>query len=121
MSSQSSSHNNMSQPQSDEQPQSQAAQSPQPEPTAAEKFRQNNPEKYARLKAESKAPYRNLRRFVYLSLAASGFIGAFTFLMRILAGKGILTENLGSLALQISIVALMILAFRRDRPKSTKP
>ncbi|AFY70848.1 hypothetical protein Pse7367_2592 [Thalassoporum mexicanum PCC 7367] len=92
---------------------------PDRQPTAAEKFRQENPEKYARLKAESKAPYRNLRKFVYLSLAASGLIGAFTFLMRILAGKGNLTEDLGSLALQVAIVVLMILAFRRDRPKSS--
>jgi hypothetical protein len=108
------SSNNMSQPQ----PEEQSERSPQP--TAAEKLRQRNPEKYARLKAESKAPYRNLRKFVYLSLAASGFIGAFTFLMRILAGKGNLSEDLGSLALQISIVVLMILLFRRDRPKSPK-
>jgi hypothetical protein len=87
------------------------------QPSAAAKLRQENPAKYARLKAESKAPYRNLRKFIYISLAASGLIGAFTFLMRILAGRGNLTDDLGSLALQVGIVVLMVLAFRRDRPK----
>lgn len=76
-----------------------------------------SPEKYARLKAEAKAPYRNLRRFVYGSLAISGFIGAFVFLAQLLAGRDI-TNALPNFALQAGLVALMIWLFRIDRAKA---
>ncbi|HEY9835027.1 MAG TPA: DUF3493 domain-containing protein, partial [Stenomitos sp.] len=48
--------------------------------------RQLSPEKYAKLKAEAKAPYRALRHFIYLAFGASGFIGAFVFLAQLAAG-----------------------------------
>jgi Low psii accumulation1 / Rep27 len=81
----------------------------------AEKIKRQDPEKYARLKAEVKAPYRGLRKFVYVTLGAWGGIGAFVFLTALLAGKGELDTNMGNLALQIGLVALMVLLFRRDR------
>jgi hypothetical protein len=48
-----------------------------------------NPEQYNRLKAEMVAPYRGLRQFIYFGVGASGFIGAFTFFFKLLAGKDI--------------------------------
>jgi Low psii accumulation1 / Rep27 len=84
-------------------------------PTIAEKTKLQDPEKYARLKAEAKAPYRGLRKFIYVSLGAWGGIGAFVFLTALLAGKGEFGANMSNLALQIGLVAFMVLLFRRDR------
>jgi Low psii accumulation1 / Rep27 len=84
-------------------------------PTIAENLKRNDPEKYARLKAEAKAPYRGLRKFVCVTLGAWGGIGAFVFLTALLAGKGSPVTNIGNLALQIGLVALMVMLFRRDR------
>ena len=68
-----------------------------------------SPERYARLKAEVKAPYRGLRKFIYVAFGASGFIGAVIFL-----------AQLPNLALQIGIVALMIWLFRWERKVERK-
>ena len=78
------------------------------------------PEKYARLRAEAKAPYRGLRKFIYVSLGLSGFVGALTFLARIAAGQD-LARDLPNLALQIGVVVLMFFLFRIDsnRGKNT--
>lgn len=81
--------------------------------------RQIDPEKYARLKAEAVAPYRGLRRFVYLACGASGGIGAIIFLLQLIAGENVGTI-LPNLALQIGVVALMVWLFRIDRPKDPK-
>ena len=75
-----------------------------------------SPEKYARLKAEVQAPYRGLRKFIYVGLGASGFIGALTFLARIAAGQD-LAHDLPNFALQIGVVALMVFLFRIDQKK----
>lgn len=82
--------------------------------------RQLSPEKYAKLKAEAKAPYRVLRQFIYLAFGASGFIGAFVFLGQLAAGHGV-TTALPNLALQIGVVALMVWLFRVDRQAGRKP
>jgi hypothetical protein len=82
--------------------------------------RQLSPEKYAKLKAEAKAPYRVLRQFIYLAFGASGFIGAFVFLAQLAAGHEV-TTALPNLALQIGVVALMVWLFRLDRPTERKP
>ncbi|GAB4539720.1 MAG: hypothetical protein Tsb0014_30400 [Pleurocapsa sp.] len=87
--------------------------------SAEEKARakKNNlsPEKYARLKAEAKAPYKGLRMFVYVGFGASGLIGAFVFLARLAAGKDI-SSDLPNFALQVGLVALMVFLFRRETP-----
>ena len=70
-----------------------------------------SPEKYARLRAEAKAPYKGLRKFVYFSFGASGLIGAFIFLTQLLAGRDV-GSALPNLALQIGVVALMVGLFR---------
>lgn len=78
-----------------------------------------NAEKYAYLKAEAEAPYKVLRKFIYISFGASGLIGAFIFFLQLMAGKNV-SQNLPNLALQIGVVTLMILLFRwESRPKKT--
>jgi hypothetical protein len=72
-----------------------------------------DPDLYARLKAESKAPYRGLRQFVYVALGGSGFVGAIVFLSQVLAGRD-LGNSLPNLGLQIGVVALMIWLYRLE-------
>ena len=72
-----------------------------------------DPEKYAALRAEAKAPYKGLRKFFYIAFAASGFVGALVFLAQLAAGKDV-TTALPNLALQIGVVALMIFLFRLE-------
>ncbi|NES80294.1 MAG: DUF3493 domain-containing protein [Moorea sp. SIO2B7] len=79
---------------------------------------QLSPEKYARLKAEAKAPYRGLRKFIYLAFAASGFIGALIFLAQLAAGREV-TSALPNFALQIGVVALMVFLFRWEQKSGT--
>jgi hypothetical protein len=88
--------------------------------TIAERLKHSDPQKYARLKAEARAPYRGLRKFIYVTLAAWGGIGAVVFFTALLAGKGDTNTNLSSLALQLGLVGLMIFLFRRDRPSQPK-
>ena len=71
-------------------------------------------EQYARLKAEAAAPYRGLRKFVYVAFGASGFIGALIFLTQLAAGRDVVAA-LPNLALQIGVVALMIFLFRLEK------
>jgi hypothetical protein len=73
-------------------------------------------DRYARLRAEAIAPYRGLRKFIYFAFGASGMIGAFIFLIQLLAGQNA-SEVMPNLALQIGVVALMVWLFRVDRPK----
>jgi hypothetical protein len=82
--------------------------------------RQLSPEKYARLKAEAKAPYRGLRQFIYVAFGASGFIGAVVFLAQLAAGNEVVTA-LPNLGLQIGIVALMVWLFRLEQKAERKP
>ena len=73
-----------------------------------------SPEKYARLKAEAKAPYKGLRKFFYVAFGASGLVGAFVFLAKLAAGQDV-TSNLTNFALQVGVVALMIFLLRREK------
>lgn len=82
-------------------------------------LQQTDPEKYAFLKAEAEAPYRGLRKFVYISFAASGAIGAFIFLTKLLAGQEV-GDTLPNLALQIGVVALMVWLFRLESKSARK-
>lgn len=70
-------------------------------------------EKYARLKAEAKAPYQGLRKFIYLACGASGLLGMFVFLAK-LAAVGDVSSILPNLALQLGVVALMLFLFRLE-------
>ncbi|MEL6164739.1 MAG: DUF3493 domain-containing protein [Cyanobacteria bacterium J06641_2] len=81
-----------------------------------------DPELYARLKAEAESPYRGLRKFVYLAFSASGLIGAFIFVLQLLAHKTSLEVGLPSLALQLGVVALMVFLWRLEdsREKNSK-
>jgi hypothetical protein len=73
-----------------------------------------DPDLYAQLRAEAKAPYRGLRQFVYFGCAASGFIGAVIFLAQLLAGRDV-ASALPNFALQIGVVALMVWLFRLEQ------
>lgn len=91
--------------------------SPRPRPNA-------NPynlsqEKYARLKAEAKAPYRGLRQFIYISFGASGFIGAVVFLAQLLSGRD-LGAAIPNFALQVGVVALMVWLYRLEQRANRK-
>ncbi len=75
------------------------------------------PEQYARLKAEAAAPYRGLRKFIYVAFGASGFIGALVFLAQLLAGRDV-DAALPNFALQLGVVALMVFLFRWEQRSS---
>ncbi len=81
------------------------------------KARNLSDEKFARLQAEAKAPYRGLRRFIYIAFAASGGLGAFIFLLKLVAGQDV-GQTLPNLALQLGLVAGMVWLLKVDRPKS---
>ncbi len=68
-------------------------------------------DRYDRLVAESKAPYKGLRKFLYAAFGASGAVGGFVFLTKVLAGRDV-AQSLPNLALQVGVVALMIFLFR---------
>ncbi|NEO87325.1 MAG: DUF3493 domain-containing protein [Spirulina sp. SIO3F2] len=75
------------------------------------------PEQYARLKAEAKAPYKGLRNFAYLGFGASAFIGAGIFLLQLLAGTA-QAETLPNFMLQLGVLALMVGLFRYENRTS---
>ncbi len=77
--------------------------------------RLNSPQ-YKRLKAEITNPYRGLRQLIYIAFGASGFIGAFIFFFRLLAGREI-DSALPSFALQMGIVVLMVFLWRWEQRK----
>ncbi|MEM1367405.1 MAG: DUF3493 domain-containing protein [Cyanobacteria bacterium P01_H01_bin.15] len=69
------------------------------------------PEKFARIRAEAAAPYRGLRKFIYLGFAVSGGVGGFVFLAQLAAGRDVATA-FPNFALQVGVVALMVLLLR---------
>jgi len=77
-------------------------------------------EQYDRLRAEAAAPYRGLRRFIYIAFGASGFVGALIFLAQLAAGKEA-DAPLLNLALQVGVVALMVFLFRLDKASPKLP
>ncbi|HEY9638195.1 MAG TPA: DUF3493 domain-containing protein [Coleofasciculaceae cyanobacterium] len=81
---------------------------------------QFSPDQYARLRAEAKAPYRGLRKFIYVAFGGSGFIGAVVFLAQLAAGQDVSTA-FPNLALQLGVVGLMIWLFRLEQQAERKP
>lgn len=78
-------------------------------------------EKYARLLAEAKAPYKGFRKFIYGAIGASGLIGAFVFFGQLLSGRD-LGNAFANFAFQMGIVALMVFLFRlEDRGDRSDP
>lgn len=78
-----------------------------------------NPEQYARLKAEMKAPYRGFRQFIYIGFGASALIGAFIFFFQVLAGRDV-NNALPNLALQVGVLALMIFLWRWEQNRQKR-
>lgn len=95
---------------------------PQPKKTVKSSLNRQNlsREKYARLKAEAIAPYRGLRKFVYISFGASGAIGALIFCLQLIAGRQD-PSTLPNLALQIGLIALMVWLFRWENRQNQPP
>ncbi|HCQ20887.1 DUF3493 domain-containing protein [Aphanizomenon flos-aquae NRERC-008] len=79
---------------------------------------QNNlkPQQYNRLKTELAAPYRGLRQFIYISVGASGFIGAFIFFFQLLAGRDI-EQALPNFAIQLGVIGLMVFLWKWENRK----
>ena len=77
---------------------------------------QLSPEQLSRLAAEAQSPFKSLRRFFYIAFGLSGGVGAFIFLMQLLAGNPWQT-TLPNLALQTGLTGLMLflLWLERDR------
>ena len=84
-----------------------------PEELARAKKNNLTPEKYARLRAEAKAPYKGFRKFFYVAFGMSGLIGAFVFLAKLASGQD-LSTNLPNFFLQIGVVALMVFLFNLE-------
>lgn len=105
--------------------QSKKSQNRTPKQPKGTQLRRSRPEgmsqaRYDKLVAESKAPYKGLRKFAYASFGASGAIGGFVFFTKILAGRD-LAQSVPNLALQLGVVALMVFLFRwEDRNKEEK-
>lgn len=76
-------------------------------------------ERYARLMAEAKAPYKGLRKFIYVTFGASGLIGALIFLTQIAAGRDV-SQALPNLGVQIGVIALMIFLFKLENRQKNK-
>lgn len=76
------------------------------------------PSKYAFLKAEVKSPYRGLRRFFYIAFAGSGAVGGLIALLRLIAQRGDSVSNWQNLAIQISVTALMVWLWQKDKPSA---
>jgi len=77
----------------------------------------SEPNKYAFLRREAKAPYRILRCFFYIAFGVSGSFGGLIAVLRLLAGRGEQIDNLENLAIQIGVTALMVWLWQKDRPK----
>lgn len=74
-----------------------------------------NQKKYEFLRREAKAPYRSLRKFIYLAFGGSAGLGGLIFALQIIAGKGNITETLPNLGIQLAVVGLMVWLFRLDK------
>jgi Low psii accumulation1 / Rep27 len=74
-----------------------------------------NQEQLARLRAEAKAPYRGVRRFFYIALGSSAFLGGFVFLMKAIAGEN-LAQTLPNLLLQVAVCGIMLWLWRHEQP-----
>lgn len=90
-----------------------------PNPKGRPPYPKISPEKYARLQAEAKAPYRGLRQLIYVAFGASGAIGAFVFLAQMAAGRN-MESALPNFALQIGVLALMVWLFRLEQKASDR-
>ncbi len=74
-----------------------------------------NPKKYEFLRREASAPYRSLRKFIYLAFGGSASLGGFVFMLQILAGKGNINQTLPNLGIQLAVIGLMVWLFRLEK------
>jgi hypothetical protein len=69
-----------------------------------------SPENLDRL-VELAAPYRGIRKFIYMAVGGSGAIGGVIFFFRVLAGRD-LDHSLPNLGLQLGICAITFFLLR---------
>lgn len=74
-----------------------------------------DPDQLSRLRAEAKAPYGGVRKFFYIALGGSAFLGGFVFLMKAIAGEN-LSQTLPNLMLQVGVLILIAWLWRREQP-----
>lgn len=92
---------------------------PQPNQTQVNELRKTDPDKYALLRAETMAPYRNIRLFIYGGCGASGLIGGIVFFFQILAGRDLET-SIPNFAIQAGVVAATTSLFLWEQKRKTK-
>lgn len=90
-----------------------------PQPAKRNILLETDPDKYALLRAETMAPYRNIRLFIYAGCGASGVIGGIVFLSQILASRNLDTA-IPNFAVQAGVIALMGGLFVWEQKKKTK-
>ena len=73
-------------------------------------------ERFERLVAETRSPFKGLRRVVYGAVGASGLLGAFVFGTQLLAGREVETA-LANLAVQLGVIGIAVLLFWLERPR----
>ncbi len=75
-----------------------------------------DPELKKKLLKETKAPFKGLRRVIYVACAGSAFLGLFIMLSQMAAGNEIQQNNL---LIQLGACALFPLLFFLERNKKT--
>jgi len=73
-----------------------------------------DPELKKKLLKETKAPFKGLRRVVYIACAGSAYLGLFIMLSQMAAGKEIIQNNL---LIQLGACTLFPLLFFLERNK----
>ncbi|ESA36537.1 hypothetical protein N836_07115 [Leptolyngbya sp. Heron Island J] len=67
-------------------------------------------ERFERLVAETKSPFKGLRKVIYGAVLASGLLGGFVFFTQLLAGKNVETA-LPNLAVQMGVIGIAVFLF----------
>ncbi len=67
-------------------------------------------ERFERLVAETKTPFKGFRKFIYGAVGASGLLGAFVFATQLMAGKDVETA-LPNLAVQMGVIGIAVFLF----------
>ena len=67
-------------------------------------------ERFDRLVAETKSPFKGLRKVIYGAVLASGLLGGFVFFTQLLAGKNVETA-LPNLAVQMGVIGIAVFLF----------
>ena len=67
-------------------------------------------ERFERLVAETKSPFKGFRKVIYGAVLASGLLGGFVFFTQLLAGNNVETA-LPNLAVQMGVIGIAVFLF----------